>query len=1419
MPRIACRLLLSWSKSVVIAALFFVPAPTIRCVGSKRCGFCVCVASGNLNCSFLFSSALLSPYTNMNPEEEAETEFHSASSGEDHEHEYNFGEEREQTPAQKDPRSVSNARSQQQEPAVAFAGVVAGGGGFEEQQLGSGNHGKVGSSARPGGASLSYSFKRRRAGADATQEGMSCCNFVRRSGGRADSSKFLANPGEMPSQPQSFRYGPTIVSAWEQQQCKASSTSRPAHSSVDPEQNNDRTHGEDEATSRTPAGILEDRRIDTRPLGGAATGLPAAAAQDNGATSSTLPAAAPRSQDHEGKSQGTGGSDARELLLAPQNRARPLTAAVSTSPTSSEGRGHHYADAAAKGSVTFGGMSAVSPLHRNCADLSSEDALDHTDRTGDGGGTRNINNMYPQEADPTTSARTSKGFEGEGAQARKNKKKKTRSKKYTVNYSEHHPEAEEDVAMQVFGTVFSLKKPRDVVAGASSGVKTISRGAALGFGSLFGSPVVGFRNHGLLGLLKGLGVGLVGFAAATTAGVLVGGFQMVRGACNTPAAVVLRFSGRHWNRDELEWEHFSLHSERKRIQKQRLKLFPEDRRRLLKQAREERKRSLSKERDILRYAKKDQTGVEATQKDHVARAGPAHHQDFADITDDSSSSLESSSSGSSAGGEQDDSGSSDPESQSSSSQHLSATTGAAGPEPPAGTRRKSWSGREQTSSKTSTSSTQANRARSGRTLYDLLDLDPDTATTTSIRKAYYKKSLLYHPDKLRSRAEDSSNNSSVVPQAQHQVERQGQELLQRGAGGAVGGEPTTSTSTSFPRPPVAPQIMIKEATAASSSGSSASSKFHEITRAYQVLGDPQRRQVYDESLRVESHRKLYLGERLFDFEKESTTSSRGRSSTCSSGLKFDLPEIDPGLFFAVLFGSQHFEPYVGKLHLAQFAEAEQELANSRMARHQERANPVAWPAVRLRKLQKRMQFYQRKRECDCCSFFAETLLKPYTVGVAAEVNSEVVSPANAGTGVTATPTSGSSRRLETLEEFDARLAKEAQRLLAEAANGREMLKAIGWVYRNQGEQFANRGNFWSRFQDRRQRVRTRMRAMTTVLRSQVGALRGDDRVTNKGGATSTSSGQQPVAAFRDGQQTGSGTSATGREMSPGAATTRTAGALVRVVNPSAPYHLSVGKVVGVLASTGEGLSSRRSLSGQSSVRGSGSATSSGSTLDAGTQNTALVRVDMTSFEVEEPEGNLVLLSDEEREAAQAEKEGSFFLDALWEVTLVDVQQTSRRVCRKLCQDRSATPQERLRRIEAIHRLGEIFLKAASSSSPLSSMQETTPELHQAINRSKLLPPGAAEDIQTGITFSTKVLTEDRANSSRPYQSLTGAARGGRGPPLAAAAAASSKNPATHNYSDGDAGHETDEQRRRRLDAALSLLVRQHEESLGLSSAL
>ncbi len=65
----------------------------------------------------------------------------------------------------------------------------------------------------------------------------------------------------------------------------------------------------------------------------------------------------------------------------------------------------------------------------------------------------------------------------------------------------------EAVDFDAFNSMFSLRKPRDIGAGLSSGTKSLVKGILAGTVSLVGGPVIGAVSEGWGGFAKGLGVG------------------------------------------------------------------------------------------------------------------------------------------------------------------------------------------------------------------------------------------------------------------------------------------------------------------------------------------------------------------------------------------------------------------------------------------------------------------------------------------------------------------------------------------------------------------------------------------------------------------------------------------------------------------------------------------------------------------------------------------------------------------------------------------------------------------------------------------------------------------------------------------------------------------------------------------------
>ena len=80
-------------------------------------------------------------------------------------------------------------------------------------------------------------------------------------------------------------------------------------------------------------------------------------------------------------------------------------------------------------------------------------------------------------------------------------------------------------------------RPRDALAGLGSGLKYITGGVVAGTAALLAAPVIGARDEGFTGALKGLGKGIGGFVGLTVGGVAVGVAQFGRGIVNTGEAI------------------------------------------------------------------------------------------------------------------------------------------------------------------------------------------------------------------------------------------------------------------------------------------------------------------------------------------------------------------------------------------------------------------------------------------------------------------------------------------------------------------------------------------------------------------------------------------------------------------------------------------------------------------------------------------------------------------------------------------------------------------------------------------------------------------------------------------------------------------------------------------------------------------
>lgn len=135
----------------------------------------------------------------------------------------------------------------------------------------------------------------------------------------------------------------------------------------------------------------------------------------------------------------------------------------------------------------------------------------------------------------------------------------------------------------------------------------------------------------------------------------------------------------------------------------------------------------------------------------------------------------------------------------------------------------------------------------------------------------------------------------------------------------------------------------------------ASQRFQDLAQAYQVLSDPKLRERYDQM---------------------------GKSAVSDS----QIPSIDPALFFNMLFGSEQFGKYIGKLYMASMADhmikdfqrdiskrqvEEGSAAPSRDAIGESIEREMRWPTDNKKDL--RMRRMQMSREVKCASRLCERL--------------------------------------------------------------------------------------------------------------------------------------------------------------------------------------------------------------------------------------------------------------------------------------------------------------------------------------------------------------------------------------------------------------------------------------------------------------
>ena len=113
--------------------------------------------------------------------------------------------------------------------------------------------------------------------------------------------------------------------------------------------------------------------------------------------------------------------------------------------------------------------------------------------------------------------------------------------------------------------MFSTRRPRNLTAGTSSGLKSLTKGLFRGVGGLITSPLQGAYEGGIGGFCSGLASGVLGAVTLPTAGAAVGGMQVARGLLNSAEAVVESASGKDWDEDSRTWYSYDLPQEAARV--------------------------------------------------------------------------------------------------------------------------------------------------------------------------------------------------------------------------------------------------------------------------------------------------------------------------------------------------------------------------------------------------------------------------------------------------------------------------------------------------------------------------------------------------------------------------------------------------------------------------------------------------------------------------------------------------------------------------------------------------------------------------------------------------------------------------------------------------------------------------------------
>jgi len=113
--------------------------------------------------------------------------------------------------------------------------------------------------------------------------------------------------------------------------------------------------------------------------------------------------------------------------------------------------------------------------------------------------------------------------------------------------------------------LFSTRRPKDAMAGFSSGIKNVGKGVVAGVAAAVSLPVMGAREGGVGGFAKGVAAGVFAGVALPVGGVVTGAMQMGRGIWNTPESISASREGKEWDPRKREWYVYSLKEEAEKV--------------------------------------------------------------------------------------------------------------------------------------------------------------------------------------------------------------------------------------------------------------------------------------------------------------------------------------------------------------------------------------------------------------------------------------------------------------------------------------------------------------------------------------------------------------------------------------------------------------------------------------------------------------------------------------------------------------------------------------------------------------------------------------------------------------------------------------------------------------------------------------